>query len=127
MTEEEIDQISKQIDEISKGENEWRADEIPPWDEEHDKEEGDFKQELADQVTPLPDAAKNKSVTELSEAGSQNKESASRISKRSSKSYIIKLRQEIENEKEQRLKLENEIEQLKRISIEISSKLGLKQ
>lgn len=127
MTEEEIDKISKQIDEISRGDIEYRADEVPPGDEAFDKEGNDYKQELADQVEALPEPTKNKSITELSEAGSQNRDSASRASKRSSKSYIIKLRQELESEREQRLKLENEIEQLKRISSEISSKLGLKQ
>lgn len=114
MTEEEIDRISKQIDEISRGDNELRAEEIPDAHDDYGRDGDDYRQELADQVKELP------------EAGSAHKNSVSRGSKRSSKSYIIKLRQDLENEREQRQKLENEIEELKRISSEISSKLGLK-
>ena len=124
--EEEIDRISRQIDEISKEENERRAEEIPQDNEELGYEGTNLNQEFADEVRELPGQAKNKSITELSEAGTFNRKNLSRGSKRSSKSYILKLRQDLENEREQRQKLENEIEELKKMSNEISSKLGIK-
>lgn len=49
----------------------------------------------------------------------------SRSSKRSSKSYISKLKEDLDKEKAERLKLESEIEELKKISSEISSRLGI--
>lgn len=124
MTEEEIDRISRQIDEITHGENELKAEALQQLD---NNQEDEYNQELEDQVDPLVDNYHNtKSVTELSEAGSRARDTVSRGSRRSSKSYIMKLRQELQSEREQRHKLESEIEELKRISSEISSKLGLR-
>ena len=127
MTEEEIDRISKQIDEITQADNEHKAEVPPQFENEPANEEAEVNQELEDQVDPLVyQHYNNKSVTELSETGSKVRDTASRGSKRSSKSYIMKLRQELQSEREQRHKLESEIEELKRISSEISSKLGIR-
>jgi rubrerythrin len=134
LNEDDIDKVSRQIDEIIKihdvnhndkdrvngehrGDGEFYRDE---YDEE--------AEELNDKVSDLPEPAnyaENKSITELSEMGSKPRDIRSRSSRRSSKSYISKLRQELDNERSQRQKLESEIEELKRFSSEISSRLGL--
>lgn len=49
----------------------------------------------------------------------------STASKSSSRSYILRLKEELDKEKAERVKLESEIEELKKISSEISSKLGI--
>ena len=120
MTEEEIDRISRKIDEITQGDEDHKVEEHQIAENEAEKEDVDAHQELQDQVDSLPEQPNDyKSATELSEA-------RSRGSQRSSKSYVLKLRQELQNEREQRERLEHEIEELKKISSEISSKLGIK-
>lgn len=123
MTEEEIDKVSKQLDEISKAEGEYKHH-----DEFGRDESQEIDQEQNDYVADLPNPANyqdNKSITELSEYGSRTRDVRSRSSKRSSKSYISKLRLELESERAQRQKLESEIEELKKLSTEIGSKLGI--
>lgn len=123
MTEDEIDKVSKQLDEIT------RADEEQKHQDEFDRNHHqELTQEALDQVGELPSPNNfkdDKSITELSEYGSKSRDVRSRSSKRSSKSYISKLQQDLDSERAQRLKLEKEIEHLKKISSEISSRLCL--
>lgn len=123
MTEEEIDRVSRQLDELSKADEEKKHN-----DDKFEREELELTQEALDKVGDLPQPnnfKEDKSITELSDYGSKSRDIRSRSSKRSSKSYVSKLRQELENERLQRQKLESEIEELKKLSSEISSKLGL--
>lgn len=121
MTEDEIDKISKQLDEIS------RQDEKSHQNADFSKEY--YREEEGDNVGDLPGPGEyrdEKSVTELSEYGSQKPKDVNSVSsKRTSKTYISQLRMELEQERAQRLKLESEIEELKKLSSEISSRLGL--
>jgi hypothetical protein len=125
MTEDEIDKISKQLDEISKQDQRHRQNE----DVSNEFEKEEIMKEEKDKVGDLPEPGeykKEKSITELSEYGSQKPRNLNSVSsKRSSKTYISQLRMELEQEKAQRLKLESEIEELKKLSSEISSRLGI--
>uniref|UniRef100_A0A7S3KKS9 Uncharacterized protein n=1 Tax=Euplotes crassus TaxID=5936 RepID=A0A7S3KKS9_EUPCR len=120
MTEEEIEKISKQLDQINGKEQPENLNE----QDDHDLE----AEEIGDQVNDLPEdirADDKMSVTELSEYGSRQTDNVTRSSQRSSKSYVEKLRRELESERTERKKIELEIEKLKKLSSEISSKLGI--
>lgn len=128
MTEEEIDKVSRQLDEIS------RASELPNVEHVQDfnNQDQDFDhndEEQKDIVDNLPEPGEyceRKSITELSEYGSRKiRDIKSASSKRSSKTYISSLRKELNKERVERLKLESDIEELKKISHEISSKLAM--
>lgn len=120
MTEEEIDKISKQLDEIS------RAGEHNEFDREEPEEIAKESQDFVGDLPAPHNFQEDKSTTELSEYGSQGRKDLGSVSsKRSSKSYLDKLKQDLETERAQRKKLEAEIEELKKISSEISTKLGI--
>lgn len=125
MTEEEVDRISKQLEQLTGEHLEQQkiAEEEQKEQDDHDLE----AEEIQDKVSNLPEEAEygQRSVTEVSEYGSRFRDVRSRSSKRSSKSYIDKLRKELESERMEREKLEGEIEKLKKLSSEISSKLGI--
>ena len=125
MSEAEIDKVSKQLDEITKGDEELAKEVENP--EDGLEREDTFDREEEDVVADLPSPAnfaENKSISELSECATKHKDLRSRSSK-TSKTYISHLKHELEAEKAQRMKLEEEIENLKKISSEISSRLGL--
>jgi len=61
------------------------------------------------------------------ETGDAKSVAGSTRSKLTSKTYISKLEQQLNAEREARLRLEKEIEEMKKINAEISSKLGLSQ
>lgn len=127
MTEEEIDKVSRQLDEISKTGNEEQKKDLENPENEVDKQDTYDKAEEYDQVGDLPSPAnfaENKSVSELSECNTKHRDFRSRSSK-TSKTYISHLKNELEAEKAERMKLEAEIEELKKVSSEISSRLGL--
>jgi len=128
MTEEEIDKVSRQLDEISRASEAPKAEHIPDYDgQDHDLEhEHEEQKDIVDNLPEPGEYCERKSITELSEYGSmrpRNMKSAS--SKRSSKTYISNLRKELDKERVERLKLESDIEELKKISHEISSKLAM--
>lgn len=147
MDHEDIERMSKQIDEMDKGEQEFRktSSGFPKekyfnnqeQDNEFEREHyntlehpDDNKDEEKDEVKDLPESPTikhdfMKSASELSEYGSRPRSKLTRSSKRSSKSYIFKLQKELDREKAERMKLESEIQELKKISSEISSRLGL--
>lgn len=118
LTDAEIDKISQQLDKITGNDHSQKP-------EEFDLE----AEEVNDGVNDLPqdEANENKyrSVSEISEYGSRTKDRKSISSQRSSKTYISALKKELDIEREERMKLEQEIKKLKKLSSEISSKLGI--
>jgi hypothetical protein len=139
MSKDEVDKMSKQIDQITHdGDHEsdhigdTRADMKFDRDnyntlEGHKEHEGSPDRhndpENQDTVQDLP----QNNVHDYYDQPSHKKPRSkySRSSKRSSKSYIHKLKEDLDKEKEERVKLESEIEELKKISSEISSRLGI--
>jgi hypothetical protein len=132
LLDDDADKVSRQIDEIIKI-SDVQHSEVEQINGDH-KADSEFDrddidedaEEMNDNVPDLPEPAyDNRSVSTLSEMGSSRKDVRSRSSRKTSKSYISKLRGELENERSQRLKLESEIEELKQITSQISSRLGL--
>lgn len=125
MTEQEIDKISRQLEKIT-GED---HKEVESQIENEELDDHDLEaEEIEDRVNNLPEAVgynDQRSVTELSEYSSRVSHAKTRSSQRSSKSYVDKLRRELESERNERKKLESEIEKLKKLSSEIGSKLGI--
>jgi hypothetical protein len=132
LNDEDADRVSRQIDEIIKI-SDVQHSEVEQLngdhqaDSEFDRDEADEEaQELNDKVSDLPEPVDdNRSISTLSEMGSSRKDVRSRSSRKTSKSYISKLRHELENERSQRMMLESEIEELKKVTSQISSRLGL--
>lgn len=132
LLDDDADRVSRQIDEIIKMSDVQHSEaEHMNGDHRNDSEfdrneDDEDAQEMNDNVPDLPEpAGDNRSISTLSEMGSSRQDVRSRSSRKTSKSYISKLRGELENERSQRLKLESEIEELKQITSQISSRLGL--
>ena len=127
LLDDDADRVSRQIDDIIKMSDVEQINGDHKNDSEFDRNEDDEDaQEMNDNVPDLPEpAGDNRSISTLSEMGSSRQDVRSRSSRKTSKSYISKLRGELENERSQRLKLESEIEELKQITSQISSRLGL--
>ena len=154
MSKDEVDKMSKKVDEITKdGDHEAQNANNQPdhnvqADPEFEREDFDtlnvgaktqdvndphneshvIEQEVQDVVPDLVKTANLDPANDYNDKGSRRTKIRSRFSrssKRSSKSYISKLKEELDKEKAERVKLESEIEELKKISSEISSKLGI--
>lgn len=154
MSKDEVEKMSRKIDEITKdGDHEYQQadnypmnNDLPQGDPEFEREQyntldvemppeatpepapenfnmeesKDYVDELPPTITP-----KNNGVFYTPQDKKRPKSNYSRSSRRSGKSYILSLKKELDQERSERYKLEQEIEQLKKISSEISSKLGL--
>lgn len=107
MTDTEIDKVSKQLDKLVENEQSQKPEE----ESQIEKEEFDLEaEEINDQVYDLPKEDKNtgkyRSVSEISVYGSKVRSKKSRSSQRSSQTYILKLKRELDTEREERMKLE---------------------
>ncbi|CAI2370201.1 unnamed protein product [Moneuplotes crassus] len=120
MTEEEVEKISNQLNDIepkSHQKTHIRKDVQDLKTKEINNKPKDLSDEgIIDDKT---------SATQASESKSSQDGIKSRSSQKTTESYIDKLRQELEEERVQRKRLEQEIEKLRKISSDISSKLGI--